>query len=334
MSLKDKLAKHKEGKAKSAAPKSKVENITELFSNDNVDEIINEAKKENRFFSKAAGMFYPDPNQPRKTFEKDSLVQLQKDIESIGQLQPILVKPQNKKGKYEIIAGERRWRAIKSSRKVKNVDAVIVKTEFDELLILRMQIQENDNREYVNAIENSAAILRGIELCKNQDPDIDDIKASELLGVSRSKISKSRALLSAPDKIKSLSEQGIINDYNALYDLSVCHKKNADQTETFIDNIVKSDEKINFRNEIKTLVNNINTQESNEAKRKKAKITGKTGSKLTRNKENAVQKISFESKNNKEYMNLTIGNKRLTYLLTNEALGEISRFGKEAEAVS
>jgi len=328
MSLKDKLAKHKAVKAKKATPSDKVEKITDLFSNDNVDEIIDEAKKEDRFISKSADLFYPDPHQPRKSFDEENLANLKSDIESIGQLQPILVKPKDENGHYEIIVGERRWRAINSSDKVKNIDAVIVKTEFDELLVLRMQIQENDNREFVNAMESSAAILRGVELCKTQELNVDDIKAYKMLGISRSRISKARALLAAPEKIKSLANEGLINDYNALYDLSVCHKKDSEKTEQFVDNILENRDKVNLRSEVKSLVNEVN-----ESKEKgSGATTPKAGSKKSAKKEDTVKHISFEQKNNKDYMNIVIGKKKITYQLSGNALEDIAKFGKEVEA--
>lgn len=325
MSLKDKLAKHKAGKAKKPAASEKVENITELFSNDNVDEIIDEAKKENRFISKSADLFYPDPGQPRKSFDEKSLENLRQDIESIGQLQPILVKPEDKNGHHEIVAGERRWRAMKGSDKVEHVDAVVIKTEFDELLILRMQIQENDNREFVNALESSAAILRGVDLCKKQEESVDDIKASKLLGISRSRISKARALLAAPDKIKSLSNDGLINDYNALYDLAVCHKKDSDRTEAFVDSLVEGGEKFNLRSEIKSLISEVSEKKDKGGKGKKPK----TGSKKPAKKEDTIKSISFEQKSDKDYMSIVIGKKKITYLLSGSALEEIAKFGKE-----
>lgn len=328
MSLKDKLARHKAAKALSNEETQKVTNLTDLLSNDHVDEIIKKGKKDNRFVSLHSDMFYPDPSQPRKTFVEESLNTLQRDIEDIGQLQPILVKPKDKNGKHEIIAGERRWRAIRNSEKVAVIDAVIVGSEFDELKILRMQIQENDNRESVNPLESSLAILRAVELCKKQDLNIDDIKASEMLGVSRTRISKARSILSAPDSVKSLSEKGIINDYNSLYDLSVCHKNDSEKTDKFINEMLDGKEVSSQRKEVKELLNEIKSEKGKEQKETKKENKPKDIS-----KDQKITKIIFDKVGEDSFMEIFLGKKKVRYGLASSVIDDIESFVKDVEEV-
>src|SRR5690554_5227110 len=85
---------------------------------------------------------FPNPNQPRRTFQKDALQELAESIKQFGVLQPILVRPA-KDGKYEIIAGERRWRASKLAG-LDEIPAVTRTAE--ELEQLEMAMVENMQR--------------------------------------------------------------------------------------------------------------------------------------------------------------------------------------------
>ena len=219
-----------------------------------VDDFIGGAKKDGRFICKTASHFLPDPNQPRKNFNADELKKLQLDIEEIGQLQPIMVRPE-KEGKHEIIVGERRWRAISNSNDTKKIDAVILDEEVDELRILRMQIQENDNRVGVSILEEAAALVRGVDLNKKLDRNADEKSTGKMLGVSSSKISKSRAILNAPEVITSLSIDNIVNDYGSLYDLARVYKKHSDQITELVAKI-RAGEITNIRSSVKNISGN------------------------------------------------------------------------------
>ncbi len=102
----------------------------------------------------------PNPNQPRRTFQKDALQELAESIKQFGVLQPILVRPA-KDGKYEIIAGERRWRASKLAG-LDEIPAVTRTAE--ELEQLEMAMVENMQRVDLSPLEQAATIQRLHEL--------------------------------------------------------------------------------------------------------------------------------------------------------------------------
>ena len=100
-------------------------------------------------------MVEPNQNQPRKQFDEDALLELTESVKQYGILQPLLVS--EKKDYYEIIAGERRWRAAKLAG-LKEVP-VIVK-EFSEQELVEISLIENIQREDLNAVEEAMAYKR------------------------------------------------------------------------------------------------------------------------------------------------------------------------------
>lgn len=236
MSLKDKLAKHKASKKAGARG---ITTVTELIGADeqvDVTELVERAKSDGRLIGASPEKFRSDASQPRKTFDDAKLIELQRSIESIGQLQPIVVHPMAEDGTYKIIAGERRWRAIRQSAKVENVEAVIVNGTADELAVLKMQIHENNERDSVNALEHAQSIIRGVELCRSHGAG-NDKEAANMLGVSAASVSKCKSLLKAPEPIKALSESDLVQDSEALYELSKSYNKDPIKTEKLIDDI-------------------------------------------------------------------------------------------------
>ncbi|WP_027710077.1 ParB/RepB/Spo0J family partition protein [Zooshikella ganghwensis] len=187
------------------------------------DEVVTIAKSEGRYLELSPNQLEPDPNQPRKTFDNQALQELQQSIEARGQLQPILIGEQGDSGKYPIISGERRWRAISNSSTVKTVSAIVRSGASDELLLLLMQIDENNQREQVPAIENAEAMQRVVDICKANGND--QAYAASILGVSKGHLSKYLSLLKAPDSIKQLSLNNETQDVVTLYDLARAYQK-------------------------------------------------------------------------------------------------------------
>lgn len=340
-SLKDKLAKHKAQKAATGQDGDKVNDVTELLGADgesDVTELVEKAKEEGRFISLPAEQFRPDPNQPRKTFDPEKLAELQADIEAIGQLQPIVVRPVGDDGIHMIIVGERRWRAVSASDKVPTLDAVIITSELDELLVLRMQIQENNNREGVNALENAASIMRGVSLCKDQDASIDDKAAAAMLGINASIISKSRGILNAPEEIKALSEENIMQDSDTLYELSKAHKKDSEATQAFIEDIRNSDVEGNVRKAAQRLDAELKVQQQQEKgkdkKGKKATSKAKdSGSKKGNDSLPEVEGVTFGSEGDKTIISLIVGKKNQSFVLSEAAIESLSeKFSPELES--
>lgn len=136
----------------------------------------------------------PNRSQPRKNFDEDSLMELADSIKQFGIIQPLVV--QKRDGYYEIIAGERRWRASKMAG-LKEVP-VIIKDYTDEEVV-EIGLIENIQREELNPIEEAMAYKR---LLKEFNLKQDEI--AEKVSKSRVAITNSMRLLKLPDEIQQM----------------------------------------------------------------------------------------------------------------------------------
>lgn len=239
--------------------------LTDLLADSGADELVSRAKADGRFISLAADSFVPDPNQPRKTFEQERIDELRMSIEGRGQLQPILVGEKLPDGTYPIIAGERRWRAIRESKSVLMVDAVVRSNDSDELALLLMQIDENNQREQIPAVENAMAMKRVVDLCKAAGKGQAD--AAELMGVSPGQISKHLALLGAPSVVTGLSVHGETQDVEVLYSLAKAAESKPEEVAELIDQWRSGELDQNLRKASQDLATEAK-QEKKEAKSK------------------------------------------------------------------
>ena len=138
--------------------------------------------------------------QPRKHFDKESLVELTNSIKEQGVIQPIVVRPNKlSEGKYEIIAGERRWLA---SQNAGLHDVPVVILNVDDVKSLEFAIIENVQRQDLNSIEEA----RGYQKLIN-DFSYNQEKLSQFIGKSRSYIANSLRLLSLPGDVLLMVEQ-------------------------------------------------------------------------------------------------------------------------------
>ena len=139
--------------------------------------------------------------QPRKYFNKESLEDLTNSIREQGVIQPLVVRPSKiDHGKYEIVAGERRWLA---SQNAGLHDVPVVVLDIDDVKSLEYSIVENVQRENLNAIEESKGYQRLID-----DFSYDQEKLSKFIGKSRSYIANSLRLLALPKELLSMVEYG------------------------------------------------------------------------------------------------------------------------------
>ena len=135
----------------------------------------------------------PNPNQPRREFEESSMKELAMSIREIGIITPITVR-QTEQGTYQIIAGERRWRASQMAS-LERIPAYI-KAAGDEF-VMEMALVENIQREDLNAIEIALAYQRLAE-----DTGMTQEKISERVGKSRASITNYLRLLKLPAPIQ------------------------------------------------------------------------------------------------------------------------------------
>lgn len=140
----------------------------------------------------------PNRDQPRKNFDEDALLELSDSIKQFGVLQPLLVR--KRKDYYEIIAGERRWRAAKLAG-VKEVP--VIEKEYTDEEILEIGLIENIQRENLNPIEEAIAYKRLLE-----EFNLKQDEVAERVSKSRTAVTNSMRLLKLSDKV----QQMIIDD--------------------------------------------------------------------------------------------------------------------------
>ena len=161
-----------------------------------------------------------NPNQPRKYFDMEKLEELKESIKNNGLIQPIVVRKIEdsvNRGKYEIIAGERRYRAC-SMLQMETIDALEV--EAGNAKSYEFSILENIQRENLNAIEEAESYVMLMQVYKyNQE------KLAEKLGKTRASISNKIRLLKLPEEIKNMVKKGELSYGHARTLLSIENKE-------------------------------------------------------------------------------------------------------------
>jgi ParB family chromosome partitioning protein len=168
----------------------------------------NETKVEKNFTSEKVSIHFLKPNkfQPRKNFDKKQLDELAQSIKSRGILQPIVVRGSDE-NTFEIIAGERRWRAAQLAQLH---EVPIVKLEIDDALAAEFAVLENIQREGLNALEEA----NGFEMLINKFSYTQD-KLSEMIGKSRTHITNTLRLKKLPEQIQDMIISGILTPGHA-----------------------------------------------------------------------------------------------------------------------
>ena len=164
-----------------------------LSTNNNKNETNNSIQKIN------ISQIVPNPSQPRKNFKDEELKELSSSIKNQGLIQPIIVKPTDD-NQFQIIAGERRWRACQLNG-MHEVDCVI--KEIDEKSILEAALIENIQREDLNVIEEANAYKGLIDI-----KGISNENLAKLIGKSPSHVSNILRLLELDTKIQEMVIQG------------------------------------------------------------------------------------------------------------------------------
>lgn len=143
----------------------------------------------------------PNPDQPRRIFDAAALDDLARSIREKGVLQPLIVRPlPGEPDRYEIVAGERRWRA---AQRAGLHEVPILVREFDDTEVLEIGIVENIQREGLNPIEEAAAYRQLVDrFGRTQD------RIAEALGKSRSHVANALRLLSLPPSVQAMVLDG------------------------------------------------------------------------------------------------------------------------------
>jgi len=142
----------------------------------------------------------PNPNQPRNHFDEDSLAELSASIKAIGLLQPVLVRPSTTPDRFELIAGERRWRASKRAG-LSTIPAIVRVT--DDVSSVEQALVENLHRQDLTPLEEAAAYQQLLE-----DFSMTHEQVAAKVGKSRSAITNSLRLLTLPPTIQQYLAEG------------------------------------------------------------------------------------------------------------------------------
>lgn len=140
----------------------------------------------------------PNPDQPRRHFDETALAELAVSIREKGVIQPLIVRPKGED--FEIVAGERRWRA---AQRAQLHDVPVIVREFTDTEVLEIGIIENIQRADLNPIEEAMGYRALIERFGHTQE-----KLSEAMGKSRSHIANLMRLLTLPDEVQTLLREG------------------------------------------------------------------------------------------------------------------------------
>ena len=174
----------------------------------------------------------PNPDQPRRIFDKDAIEELAASIAAKGMLQPILVRPRG--GAYEIVAGERRWRAAQKAQ-LHNVPVII--RELTDEDAAEIALIENVQRVDLNPVEEAAAYARLSDVYKRTQEEI-----ARAVGKSRSHVANIMRLLNLPQKALDALSAGEITMFQVhallgskapkqMLDVVLAHHLSVRQTE-------------------------------------------------------------------------------------------------------
>ena len=147
----------------------------------------------------------PNINQPRKAFDNDKIMELADSIKEHGVLQPIIVT--KKDNYYQIIAGERRWRASKVAG-LKTIPAIV--RDYDERKIREVALIENIQRENLNPIETAKALKELME-----EHNLTQEQLAKTLGKSRSAIANTVRILNLDNRVLDLVSEGKLSEGHA-----------------------------------------------------------------------------------------------------------------------
>ncbi len=209
-----------------------------LFEDSKLSDYIDSEKK---FLDVPVDAIIPNPLQPREKIGSKQIETLKNSIKNSGLIQPIAVR--KVKDKYEIVAGERRWRAVKAL-KVPTIPAIILNVENNRKL-LELSLLENVKREDLNPIEIAVGFKK-----LSDEFNMTQQEISEAFSVDRSTVANNMRLLKLPDKIQEKVKSGELsmgharallgcddhNDLLSLADRIIKDQLNVRQTESLLRN--------------------------------------------------------------------------------------------------
>ena len=177
--------------------------LSSLMGNINNDPISSSVNSENQTLEKLVPVekIYPNPNQPRKTFQEEKLIELANSIKTKGIVQPLIVrKKQGTKESFEIVAGERRWRA---AQRAQIHELPVIVKEFTDTEVLEIAIIENVQRADLNPVEEALGYKNLMDNFNHTQEGL-----SKEIGKSRSHIANLLRLLNLPVEVQEFLISG------------------------------------------------------------------------------------------------------------------------------
>ena len=177
--------------------------LSSLMGDINNDPISSSLNSENQTLEKLVPVekIYPNPNQPRKTFQEEKLIELANSIKTKGIVQPLIVrKKQGTKESFEIVAGERRWRA---AQRAQIHELPVIVKEFTDTEVLEIAIIENVQRADLNPVEEALGYKNLMDNFNHTQEGL-----SKEIGKSRSHIANLLRLLNLPVEVQEFLISG------------------------------------------------------------------------------------------------------------------------------
>ncbi len=225
----------------------------------------------------------PNRNQPRKQFQEESLEELAESIKNYGVIQPIVVK-QNE-DYYELIAGERRWRASKIAG-LKEIPSIVKKYDDDRLF--EIALAENLQREDLNPMEEAAGYSK-----LSRDFNLSQDEIAKRVGKSRSAVANAMRLLNLDSRVQELVKNGKLSSGHAR---SILPVENGDEQFELAERII--DEELSVR-ETENIVKRL-LDKKTETAEKKPKFNTDGYNKLEENLRDILgTKVKLKSGKNK-----------------------------------
>lgn len=275
---KDTNANYKEAATEKATKKS-----TAKPEKETVKEVVKEVVKEIEKTLKITEL-EPNPNQPRRHFEEDPLQELSDSIKEFGIIQPIVVTP--KKGYYEIIAGERRWRAARMAG-LKEVPVII--RNYTDQEIVEISLIENIQRENLNPIEEALAYQRLI-----QEFSLKQDEVAERVSKSRTAITNSMRLLKLTEQVQQMVIEDKLSSGHARALISI-----EDPEQQYETACIVFDESLSVR-QTEALVKKVNSEPKQKKEQEELAYKYLYTDTEERLKEILGSKVTIKAKNNEK----------------------------------
>lgn len=187
--------------------------LSNLFGDDAADLRAENAPQDGSISSLALSKIEPNPNQPRKIFDPDALQELAESIQQHGVITPITVRPAEKNGYYQIIAGERRWRAARIAG-LQEIPAMVLEAQEHE--VMELALIENLQRQDLNPIEEA----EGYEQLMQQF-GLTQEEVAQRVVKSRSAVANALRLLGLPGEVRTMVADGKLSGGHARAVLAV-----------------------------------------------------------------------------------------------------------------